>query len=80
MLVLKSSNLPSVIRDGLHRIKERLERALVNLAWTNTFLKTQVINEPSIGSDHSFIMIDTDWVDLQGTRFFKFEHMWTTFD
>lgn len=61
----------------MHRIKERLDRALVNLAWADTFFKTQLINEPSIGSDHSPIVIGTDWADLKGPRFFKFEHMWT---
>lgn len=39
-------------------IKERLDRAVVNIDWVGKFPRTQVFNLPIIGSDHAPIMVD----------------------
>ncbi|OMO50989.1 reverse transcriptase [Corchorus capsularis] len=63
-------------RDNM-LIKERIDRALVNLDWMETYPKSQVFNLPIIGSDHSPLLIDTNVVDGKATKLFKFEVMWT---
>ncbi|OMO87766.1 reverse transcriptase [Corchorus capsularis] len=58
-------------------IKERLDRVLVNIEWVEQFPNTQVFNNPIIGSDHSSILIDSNFIDQKTPRSFKFEIMWT---
>ncbi|XWS18039.1 hypothetical protein CRYUN_Cryun32bG0008000 [Craigia yunnanensis] len=57
-------------------IKERLDRVLANLEWLELFHKIQVFNLPAVGSDHSPIVVDTDFNDGKAVRRFKFEAKW----
>ena len=38
-------------------IRERLDRAMVNLQWEEEYPSTQVLNLPTVGSDHSPIFL-----------------------
>ena len=44
-------------------IRERLDRAVCNLAWANKFPRAAVINEEHVHSDHRPIVLDTDYLD-----------------
>ena len=57
-------------------IKERIDRALVNLNWMEEFLRTQVFNLPIIGCDHGPVLMDADFKDLRAQKQFKFEIFW----
>ena len=58
-------------------IKERIERALVNLRWMEEYPRTQVLNRPIVGSDHQPILVNNDCRDLRTPKQFKFEIVWT---
>ena len=60
------------IKEG-ELIKERLDRALVNLEWMEAFPNMQVLNLVAIGSDHCPIVVNTDYKDKKGRGKFKFE-------
>lgn len=63
------------IRDG-EVIRERLECALVNYKWMQAFPRCQGFNLDAVGSDHSPIVLWTEFVDKKGTIKFKFEANW----
>ena len=54
-------------------IKERIDRALVNLRWMEDFLRTQVFNLPIVWSDHALVLVDSEFRDLKVAKQFKFE-------
>ncbi|OMP12130.1 reverse transcriptase [Corchorus capsularis] len=57
-------------------IKERIDRAIANMQWMETFAKTQVFNLPIVGSDHSPILVDSNFCDKKVPKQFKFEIIW----
>ncbi|OMO55679.1 reverse transcriptase [Corchorus capsularis] len=61
-------------------IKERLDRSLMNLAWFETFSRSQVWNLISLGSDHSPLIFSSDVKDGKGSKKFKFEAYWCESD
>ena len=65
------------VREG-ELIKKRLDRALVNLKWMEEFPNMQVTNLLAMGSDHSPIVMNTDYKDIKNRRKFKFEASWLT--
>ena len=44
-------------------IRERLDRAVCNLAWANKFPRAAVINEEHVHSDHRPIVLDMEYWD-----------------
>ena len=44
-------------------IKERIDRAMVNVIWLESFPKTHVFNLPIVGSDYGPILVDSDFRD-----------------
>ena len=54
-------------------IKERIDRAMVNVIWLESFPRTQVFNLPIVGSDHGPILVDSDFRDGKSKKQFKFE-------
>ncbi|XP_043724222.1 uncharacterized protein LOC122671183 [Telopea speciosissima] len=62
-------------RDANIRI--RLDRALCNAAWRQSFEDTAVFIKPAVCSDHCPIMVDTEGGRTRGKRPFRFESMWT---
>lgn len=56
-------------------MKERLDKALVNLSWYDLLYRTHVLVDPAVGSDHSPIIVDIDWTELRDNRCFKVEAM-----
>lgn len=64
-------------RDGCERVRERLDRALVNKKWIEEFPQMTIIHKPAIGSDHCPILIQTSHQDIRGIRPFRFEEAWT---
>ncbi|XWS30779.1 hypothetical protein CRYUN_Cryun23aG0019000 [Craigia yunnanensis] len=67
------------VKEG-ELIKERLDRVLVNLEWMKKFPNMQVINLPTIGSNHSQIVMNTNHNDIKNVRKFKFEASWLTIE
>ncbi|XWS24719.1 hypothetical protein CRYUN_Cryun27aG0007600 [Craigia yunnanensis] len=65
---------------GVELIKERLDRALINLKWMEEFPNIQVTNLHAMGSDHSPIVMTTDYKDIKNGRRFKFEASWLTME
>ncbi|TYG76839.1 hypothetical protein ES288_D03G146900v1 [Gossypium darwinii] len=61
-------------------VKERLDRALVNLDWMEACPNTQGFNLPAIGSDHSPMVVFSDFRDKKVKKKFKFEAMWLKYD
>nr|AFP55574.1 non-ltr retroelement reverse transcriptase [Rosa rugosa] len=66
------------MRHGRVFIKERLDRALGNIAWSSSQPNTQILHLPKIGSDHRPLLLDSNPKMLNKTRLFRFEQMWTT--
>ena len=60
-------------KRGNGLIRERLDRALVNLLWEETYPCSQVLNLPAVGSDHSPLIMNTEYHDKKAPRKFKFE-------
>ena len=60
------------IRKG-ELIKERLDRALVNLEWMEVFPNMQIMNLAAMGFDHSLLVANSEYKDK---RKFKFEVSW----
>ncbi|XP_012472495.1 uncharacterized protein LOC105789674 [Gossypium raimondii] len=52
-------------------VKERLDRALVNLDWMEACPNTQGFNLPAIGSDHSPMVVFSDFRDKKVKKKFK---------
>ncbi|XVF66220.1 hypothetical protein PTKIN_Ptkin10aG0018000 [Pterospermum kingtungense] len=61
--------------EGL--VKERIDRAMVNLGWLEVYLRSQEFNLPILGSDHRLVLVDSDFRDKKSARQFKFEILWT---
>ena len=53
-------------------IKEKLDKAIVNLEWQENFPKIQVFNLQAVGSDHSPIVVNTEYKDKKSPRAFRF--------
>lgn len=64
------------MRYGRVYIKERLDRALGNLAWCSTQSHTQLFHLPIVGSDHRPILLDTHPRETRRKCLFRFEQMW----
>lgn len=62
-------------RGGSDRVKERLDRVLGNRKWCSKFYKCQRINELTIGSDHSLIVLVLHHTNQKGMRQFQFEEI-----
>lgn len=67
-------------REGKDRIRERLDKALVNTNWLRMFQVTQALVDLAIGSYHSPLVVDTDWVGIKGKKLSKFESVWLESD
>ncbi|XVE83165.1 hypothetical protein DITRI_Ditri16bG0065800 [Diplodiscus trichospermus] len=63
------------IREG-QCIKERLDRAVVNVEWMETYPMSMRVNLPANGSDHSPIILWIEKVEKKGIRRFKFGANW----
>lgn len=61
-------------------IRERIERALVNMLRVKSYPKSQVVNLPMVGSDHAPLLVDTDVKEKWGPKQFKFKILWTQND
>lgn len=62
--------------NGRVFIKERLNRALGNLAWCTTQTQTLLIHLPKIASDHRLILLDTHPPEARRKSLFRFQHLW----
>ena len=62
-------------REG-ELIKVKLDRVLVNVEGMETLPNMQVLNLLAVGSDHSPMVLYTDYKDGVATRRFKFETKW----
>ena len=63
------------VREG-ELIKERLDRVLVNVEGMERLPNMQVLNLPAVGSDHSPMVLYTEYKDGVAERRFKFEAKW----
>lgn len=63
--------------ETIYVIFERLDRALVNPSWINTFKDAKLHSYPIFGSDHSLIFLSSNEV-LKNKRYgqFQFEAVW----
>ncbi|OMO87944.1 reverse transcriptase [Corchorus capsularis] len=61
-------------------IRERLDRAFINVEWRAKFSVAQCFNLPAVGSEHSPIFIALDPDEKKSSRIFRFESQWTTSD
>lgn len=57
------------------RIRERLDQGIVNGEWITTYPNTILFHKPTIGSDHSPILLMLDHRDSRGRKEFRFEAM-----
>ena len=59
-------------------IRERLDRAVANIQWSNMFPQSSLINSEMIRSDHRPILMDTQHLApmQRGTRMRRFEARW----
>ncbi|KAF7822883.1 reverse transcriptase [Senna tora] len=63
-------------RAGEAFVKERLDRALGNIALLNSFPKAQVFVNDPVGSDHGALVTNLAYCDTKSPRTFKFELAW----
>ena len=63
-------------KKGNGLIRERLDRALVNLLWEETYPCSQVQNIPAVRSNHSLLIMNIEYHDKKAPRKFKFEIVW----
>ncbi|KAG8374862.1 hypothetical protein BUALT_Bualt10G0039700 [Buddleja alternifolia] len=63
-------------RDGLANIQQRLDRGLVNAAWTITFHHSLIRHLLLIASDHSLLLLLTEPSFTTGPKPFRFEETW----
>ncbi|XVF47864.1 hypothetical protein PTKIN_Ptkin03bG0144600 [Pterospermum kingtungense] len=61
-------------------VRERLDRALINMKWAEEFPCSQKIHLPIIGSNHCPIMLNSNFHDKKSPKRFKFEVLWAEFD
>lgn len=65
-----------VSRHNRVYIKERLDRALGNLAWCSNQSQSQLFHIPKLGSDHRPILLDIIPCESRKKRLFLFEQLW----
>lgn len=63
-------------RRGGERIRERLDRVLVNQQWSTLFPSANCTHELFIGSDHAPICLHLTHKERRGGKQFRFEDMW----
>ena len=63
-------------RWGHGCIRERLDRAIVNMQWRTEFPRAAVFHLGAVNSDHCPLIIDTNPADVRCPRPFRFEAMW----
>ncbi|XP_042942876.1 uncharacterized protein LOC122277060 [Carya illinoinensis] len=66
-------------RSGQAFIKERIDRALCNVEWSELFPFSKVYNLPTLSSDHCPILVSMEQFELDSTRKarpFKYEASW----
>ncbi|KAF7822570.1 reverse transcriptase [Senna tora] len=61
---------------GQDHIKERIDRALCNVAFRERYEKAQVVHLETVGSDHCPLLVHFEFSDKRTPREFKFEQMW----
>ncbi|GLT65286.1 hypothetical protein SLA2020_377250 [Shorea laevis] len=64
-------------RQGIHNIKERLDRGLSNHEWIIMFPNALVTHLPATVSDHSPLLLSTNCDRPRLPKPFKFEEFWT---
>lgn len=64
-------------REGNERIKERLDRAIVNSKWIREFAKSAVTHKLNIGSNHCPLLVQIERKCTRSKRPFQFEKAWT---
>ncbi|KAF7834622.1 TMV resistance protein N-like [Senna tora] len=57
-------------------VKERIDRAMCNVAFREKFQNAQVVHLDTIGSDHCPLVVHFDLMDSKTPWSFKFEQMW----
>lgn len=62
--------------QGSRRIKERLDKGFLNLAWSELFPRALVHHLPRTTSDHCPIMLSTQGSIFRGQKPFRFEQFW----
>lgn len=70
-------------RDGHEFTKERLDRALGNMEWCNTFIRAEVHILEARSSDHKPLLVQFDGAQklkLANKRGFRFEASWALDD
>jgi len=63
-------------RHGGDLVKERLDRALCNLDWCLTFPEAVVFALPTVGSNHSPLLLHTEVQQTRRSKPFVFEAYW----
>lgn len=63
-------------REGTERIRERLDRAIVNTEWIQKYPKAEVIHKLNIGSDHCPIVVQLEKQGVRTRKPFRFEKGW----
>lgn len=63
-------------RKGDNATFEKLDRAMGSVEWCRRFPKAAVLVLPIHRSDHSPLVLDTDWVEVKRARLKRFEEMW----
>lgn len=63
-------------REGDENIRERLDRASCNLDWRVMYPEAEVFALPTIGSDHSPLLLTLQPDKVKRKRDFKFEAFW----
>lgn len=60
-------------REGEQWVKERLDRAIVSEDWRELYPKKQVFYEVAVGSDHTSLILYTEYEEIKGKRKLKLE-------
>lgn len=60
-------------REGKERVRERIDRGLVNKRWKETLSEMTIFHKPAIGSDHCPLVIQMNHEDTRGPKLFRFE-------
>lgn len=63
-------------REGDDRIKERLDREIVNADWIRVYAKSEVTHKLNIGSYHCPILVQMERKGNRSKRPFRFDKMW----
>ncbi|XP_026385038.1 uncharacterized protein LOC113280653 [Papaver somniferum] len=65
-------------QQGDDNILERLDRAMTTQRMPTSNPRAGVTHLPRIASDHAPILLQTRAIDFQGSKNYKFEHLWLT--